>query len=124
MVVTGGRNYADNATIFNVIRWLDPTDIFEGGASGLDALARIAGKALGIRVHTDPADWARFGAAAGRKRNQEMLEEAYECAEASEKPLLLVSFPGGAGTRDCTDRAKAMSIPVLIVSSTINPYYW
>ncbi|HVM95122.1 MAG TPA: hypothetical protein VMT89_01980, partial [Candidatus Acidoferrales bacterium] len=53
------------------------------------------------------ADWRRNGRAAGPIRNQQMLTEG--------KPDLVVAFPGGRGTRDMVNKAKAANVAVTVI---------
>jgi hypothetical protein len=61
-------------------------------------------------VQSIPAQWDRYGAAAGPKRNGQMLRRATE--EARRQPLalptggLVIAFPGGAGTASLLDQAR------------------
>ena len=70
-----------------------------------------------IRLHMYPADWARFGPVAGPMRNLEMIvKEHRDIERRPEGPLdLVIVFPGGAGTRNMTDRARQSRVPVLEV---------
>ena len=52
-----------------------------------------------------PQKGTPYNAAAGPIRNQLMIDEG--------RPDLVVAFPGGAGTKDMTDRAKAAKIEVM-----------
>jgi hypothetical protein len=63
---------------------------------------------LGIPVLSFPADWARFGRAAGPIRNQRMLDEG--------KPTLVLAFHNNIveskGTKDMVKRARKAGIRV------------
>lgn len=50
------------------------TVIIEGEARGADSLARNAAKDVGLTVERYPADWERYGRAAGPIRNKQMLD--------------------------------------------------
>lgn len=54
-----------------------------------------------------PADWNRYGKAAGPIRNQQMLDVG--------KPDMVLAFPGGRGTADMVRRAKDAGIRVVEV---------
>ena len=49
------------------------TVVIEGGALGADRLAARYAAAAGLEVLTFPADWQRYGRAAGPIRNKQML---------------------------------------------------
>jgi hypothetical protein len=109
VIVCGGRDFDDYALVANTLSGLPmrPTVIIHGGARGLDALAAIWAKTRRIAVEEFPADWKTHGRAAGPIRNRRMLKEA--------KPDLVVSFPGGAGTRDMVRQARAAGVQVIEV---------
>lgn len=103
VLVCGGRKFNDALTLGS---WLggihkDHTIalLIEGGASGADTMARLFAEWAGIPVRTFHADWSRFGASAGPRRNQQMLDEG--------KPDLVIAFAGGRGTADMVTQAKA-----------------
>lgn len=58
---------------------------------------------LGLAVEVHPADWGRYGKAAGPIRNQEMLESGID---------LVIALPGGRGTADMVRRAEGAGVPV------------
>lgn len=85
--------------------WL-PTDIkiVSGAASGADKAA-LDWAALNLAPWSDyPADWEKYGRAAGFIRNQEMLNK--------EQPNLVIAFPGHRGTADMIRRAKKAGIEI------------
>lgn len=105
LVVTGGRDYTDRATVFAALDALRPTEIAHGGASGADSLAGEWAKARGVPCTVFKADWDNDGRfAAGPIRNRRMLDEF--------RPELVVAFPGGNGTADCVKAALERRIRV------------
>lgn len=52
-----------------------------------------------------PANWKKFGKAAGPLRNVKMIEEG--------KPDVVIAFPGGHGTANMVALAEASGIPVI-----------
>lgn len=117
VLVCGGRDYGDRATVFATLDQLDRTrgpirGLIHGAARGADTLAAEWQRARILRAGTQhdlwiagcPADWSRDGKAAGLIRNQHMLDRY--------KPHLVVAFPGGRGTADMVRRAKWASVPV------------
>jgi hypothetical protein len=77
-------------------RWV--LALFHGGARGADQLVECQAQALGWPVRQRRAEWLRLGMAAGPIRNQAMLEEAGGLAHRDGAELLVLAFPGGAGT--------------------------
>jgi len=119
ILVTGGRNYRDVATIrfwmgvaFGKYGELgQDVTLVHGGASGADSVAAHLASGLGWRVEPHFADWPTHGNAAGPIRNEQMVRKgAHVC----------VAFPGGRGTADCRDRAAAAGIPVIDVAEEGN----
>lgn len=104
VIVACGRNYHDKPTIRAELMTL-PFDavIVHGGARGDRAIARIWTDEFGGTVEEIPADWDRYGKAAGPIRNQAMIDAGGD---------LMMSFPGGRGTADCTGRARQAGIRV------------
>lgn len=117
ILVCGGREFDDWDLLSYHLTELhenmgdmnNPLLIIEGGAKGADFLARVWAKyrAIEFPVTYDefPANWKKYGKAAGHIRNQQMLDEV--------KPDLVVAFPGGTGTADMVKRAKKAGITVL-----------
>lgn len=109
VIVCGGRDYNDAATMFRALTEHGVTWLAEGGANGADWLARhwALSQSPRVPVTTYPADWEQHGKAAGPIRNQFMLENA--------KPDAVIAFPGGKGTADMVRRAKAAGVCVIEV---------
>lgn len=110
VLVCGGREYWDERTVFAVLDKLHKqrriTVVISGGALGADTVARNWCRRAGLMWMGFPADWKRFGRAAGLIRNSMMLHEG---------PDIVVAFPGGAGTADLVGKAKARGLPVIEV---------
>lgn len=114
VILAGDRNWSDWAAIVKVLRPFDPrtTLVITGGAPGADTLAEMAAKAMGFEARVVfPADWKKYGRAAGPRRNQQMLE-ALLGGSASDHRLVIGfhdSLADSKGTRDMLTRAsKAM----------------
>lgn len=113
ILVCGGRSFRDTdlleATLEQELA-ASPTGltIVHGGASGADAIANAwawgkRAKGLNVRAEPHPADWARYGKAAGPIRNGEMVDST---------PDLVLAFQGGDGTADCVRQAQAAGLEV------------
>jgi hypothetical protein len=82
-----------------------------------ELLARSGGRAaqqLGWSPLVMPAQWERHGRAAGPIRNRELLQQAIAKAVAHTSPgslasVLVVAFPGGAGTASLVREARRMA---------------
>ena len=88
--------------------------LLHGGARGADRTIGRAAFQLGWSVEVLPADWRRHGRAAGPIRNRELLELAISRAEAlssaaAPASVLVVAFPGGAGTASLVREARRLA---------------
>lgn len=120
VLVCGGREYDDWELLNRTLRYWEYESVLydkmkdvkwatfiEGEAKGADFLTRVWCKYMNIPYEGYPADWKKYGKAAGGIRNQQMLEEG--------KPDLVVAFPGGRGTADMIRRAKEYGVEVIEV---------
>ncbi len=104
VIVCGGRDYADRDAIEAELRSLPPDAVIvHGGAQGADNLAGAVARSLGLRAEVHPAEWGRYGKAAGPRRNAEMLAAGAD---------LVLAFPGGKGTADMVAKARAAGVPL------------
>jgi hypothetical protein len=71
---TGAPGWTDRALLYRVLDEIAPAVVVEGGAAGADRLAREWAQERAVPVETFPADWKRYGRAAGPRRNREMVE--------------------------------------------------
>lgn len=110
ILVCGGRKYFNNEHItatldYGMKHYFSPDFcIIEGGASGADTLARWWAKKNGVCCLNVDACWEAYGNAAGSIRNEWMLKFT--------TPDLVVAFPGGAGTDNMCNKAKARGIDI------------
>lgn len=112
VLVCGDRNWTNRDSIAKRLRQLPRhTEVIHGGARGADMIAGDEAFKLGLTVHVFPADWDKYGRAAGPIRNQIMIDQ---------KPNLVIAFhsniKNSRGTADTIRRAKAADIPVYIVT--------
>lgn len=115
LVVCGGRSFGSSAaerfllwsSLDVVLRRRGPLVLWHGGCSGADACAAAWAAARGVPVRVWPADWARFGRAAGPLRSRAML-----AAAAASGRCGLVAFPGGRGTAAAVAAARALGVGV------------
>jgi hypothetical protein len=123
VLITGDRNWQDRKTIHRTLRFIQMTNVgtdcahrslvvIQGEASGADSTARDCARDLGIEVWSFPANWKKYGRAAGPLRNKEMLDR---------EPDLVVAFHNdlskSKGTKNCVGEAKKRGIPVVVVRS-------
>jgi hypothetical protein len=110
VLVCGGRDYVDRDAAFAALDRADRkrtiTVVIHGAYRGADDLADAWGKARLREVLPFPADWTRLGPRAGPVRNQQMLDEG--------RPHAVIALPGGRGTHDMIDKARAAGLPVWV----------
>ena len=74
LCISGSRGYKNFGRVEHFVMRLDKDVVLVvGGARGVDTAAEITAKVLGINVEVHPADWERWGKAAGPIRNKEMI---------------------------------------------------
>ena len=106
--------------------------LLHGGARGADQAIGRAAHQLGWRVQSLAAEWSRYGRCAGPIRNRRLLEKALVEAQAHTSPafstsVLVIAFPGGAGTASLVQQARRTAsrspvpIAVMEVSEPFSP---
>lgn len=110
VLVCGHRDFTDSALMAATLSQFDITEVIEGEARGADTLARLWAEEQGISVIKFPADWAKYGRAAGPIRNGQMLKEG--------KPELVIAFlsKDSKGTRNMIAQARGALVPVHVVN--------
>lgn len=121
MVIAGGRDYLLKS---EDLAWLDlisiqnlVTKVVVGGCKGADAGGAAWARMRGIPVHIEPAEWDKYGQAAGPIRNVLMARMAN----------ILVAFPGGNGTGSMISAAMGNGLTIFEIEKlkrgTERPYY-
>jgi hypothetical protein len=117
VIVTGGRDFNDVDLIWKVLNSfpLNITTIVHGNCpTGLDSHAKEWCQVFGVDQLPYDADWTKFGRSAGPKRNIQMIEENMDA-------FFLLSFPGGKGTRQCTDHAFKVKMGIIFIDKNFKP---
>ena len=113
VIIAGGRTYTFDARDLEILDALhaqyDFTEVVSGAATGADTCGAEWARSRGLRVKEYPAEWGRYGRAAGPKRNKQMIDYIYPGG-------VLVIFPGGSGTRNVTKLAEKDAIRVIRAS--------
>lgn len=111
VLVCGGRDYNDQATVNNVLDGLHGDfgidTIIHGAARGADTCAAVWADIRLVTAIAFPADWEKHGRAAGPIRNRQMLDSA--------DVDLVVAFPGGRGTAHMIKLARERGIDVRVI---------
>jgi len=105
VLVCGGRSYGYYKRIEEVLNYIQPKMVVQGGASGADALARTWCSKAKIHSATVLPMWDYFGRRAGPMRNEAMLLL---------RPSCVLAFPGGPGTKSMIGLAVSADVPVWV----------
>lgn len=107
-----GIMYAINNNTKGAVVASDVT-IIHGACRGADTLAGEVAIEEGMRILLYPAQWTKYGPAAGPIRNQQMLDEG--------KPDVVVAYHDdlltSKGTKDMIERASKAKLPIYVVNS-------
>lgn len=111
VLVCGDRNWTNKSKIREELEALHNVNlIIHGAARGADTLAGKAAKELNILVIEYPAEWSKYGKAAGIIRNRVMLDD---------NPDLILAFHShirlSKGTADTVTEARRRGIPTRII---------
>ncbi len=107
--------------------------LLHGGARGADVAIARAAHQLGWSSLVMSAEWGRHGRAAGPIRNRELLQQAIARAVAHSSPgsmasVLVVAFPGGAGTASLVQQARRLAfcspVPIAVVEVSPSAGLW
>jgi hypothetical protein len=110
VLVCGGRDWRDaehvEMTLDRLRAARGPFDcLIHGGARGVDRIAGKWARKNGVLEWDFLPEWHRAGTHDGAARNQLMIALAL--------PELVIAFPGGRGTADMVERAKAAGVEVI-----------
>ena len=101
--------------------------LFHGGAPGADQAIALAASQLGWPIEEIPADWARYGLAAGPIRNGQMIRRAIALAAAqplaTPAAVAVIALPGAQGTASLLAQAQQMKartpLPIAITQISV-----
>lgn len=115
VLVSGGASDNAHSRIYHALytvheRWCIAC-VIHAGRSEADHLAQAWAEQQGIPTEIFAADWRRQGLGAGPASQQRMLEEG--------QPDLVVAFPGGRGTPDLIESARARGLEVLDLRQSV-----
>jgi len=126
IIIAGGRDFDDKCLLENnLTEWIldvylqfNNTDgkavleFISGKARGADSLGEEFAREHGYRVKEFPADWNKYGRAAGPIRNKQMAEYAAQ----ADKGVLFAFWDGKSpGTKNMINTAKKLGLDVHIV---------
>lgn len=113
-LIAGSRGFVDEDYVEAILHRIYRSDILdgiseviEGGARGVDTIARWWAQGMGIKVTTIRANWKLHGKRAGYLRNATMVQEADQA---------IVVWDGKSpGTRHTIDLLLTTGTPSVIV---------
>lgn len=115
LIIAGSRNFQDYWVLErNVLCFLqrhrmdgEPVEVISGCAKGADKLGEKFAKRFDLSLIRMPADWKRYGKAAGMIRNKAMAEDATH---------VILFWDGiSSGTRNMAELAKKMNLVTEII---------
>ncbi len=108
----------DGMSLKRCTRSVQRIAVMPSDARGADTLARQAARDLGLMVREFPANWKRYGKAAGMIRNQEMLDYLLTAEQCL---VLAFPLPLSRGTWDMIQRAKRAGIETRVFAPVQTP---
>ncbi len=115
VVVCGGKDFADMDLCFRTLDELLPKDseveIISGRAKGADTFGEEYARSHSMELAVFPAEWSKYGRAAGPIRNRQMIEYAQQ------EDALVIAFWNGqsCGTRNTIDFARKAGVEVCVI---------
>ena len=113
ILVCGDRNWDNIEPIKIFITDFKADIVIEGEAKGADTLARVVAESMNLFVEKYPADWERYGLAAGPIRTSQMLIEG--------KPDVVIGFNNdikkSKGTKHMLGIASRAGVPTFLYAN-------
>ena len=77
-IIAGSRSITDKEVVLRAVKesGFNITEVVSGKAPGVDTLGEEIAEDMGVPVKPFPANWTKYGPAAGFLRNSEMAEYA------------------------------------------------
>ena len=117
ILVCGDRHYTHEKLVIEKLgQFKDEKEvvIIEGGCVGADIIARSVAQAYGYKVEEYPAQWSKYGRAAGPIRNKQMIDEG--------KPDLVIAFhdniDSSRGTKGMIAMAQKAGIKTILIEKS------
>jgi hypothetical protein len=113
LAIVGSRYFIDYEIFTKALNkilneWKDDIElVISGGAKGADTLAEKWAHEHKIEIMIFPADWKRYGRAAGPIRNTKIINESTH--------LIAFAAISSKGTLDTINKAKAKGLKIRIV---------
>ncbi len=110
IIIAGSRNFTDKDFVYEkldeILSNYEDIEIVEGGARGVDSLARQYAIDYRISYKEFPAHWDSYGKRAGAIRNNQM---------ANYGDILIAFYNGSKGTGNMINAAKKRELKIHMV---------
>lgn len=118
LVVTGSRKWTDVNAVTEILDEIKPALLVQGGAKGVDTIARNWCDQTGTPCVEVPALWTAHGNAAGPRRNVLMLRIAKALAAARDMDVEVMAcpLPDSVGTKHMIEIAQAEELLCYLVT--------
>ena len=115
IIICGTRDFDDRELLYSTLDSITHTmtnlEIISGGCRGADSIGEEYAKTRNILLTVFPADWDKYGRAAGPIRNKQMLNYALE-----ENAVVVAFWDGKSrGTLNMIQAAKNANVDVRII---------
>ncbi len=115
ILVCGDRNWKDRECITRELLRYDNTSIIvQGCCRGADMMAAESCKMLGYHCEGYPADWERYGRAAGPMRNKRMLDTGIHLVLCFHNDI-----GNSKGTKNMMNQAIQYGIEVKVITTGV-----
>ncbi len=119
ILVTGDRNWTDYKLIYDILKPYKNVTLIHGACRGVDMMCDKAAKELCFNIISKPADWNKYGKAAGPMRNTEMVKQLVEYKSNGKETIVLAfhdDLTNSKGTRNCISQALKYKLKVILHS--------
>ena len=111
IIIAGSRNFNDKDFVYEkldkILSNYEDIEIVEGGARGVDSLARQYAIDYKIPYKEFSAHWDAYGKAAGGIRNDQMAQYG---------DMLIAFYNGSKGTKNMINAAKRKNLETIIIN--------
>lgn len=114
VLVCGGVDFDNKELFYEKMKQLVKLDdiIVSGHAKGADTFAEEYAKDFNMKTRIFPAEWKKYGRAAGPIRNKQMLDFVKE-----NNPVVIAFWNGKSrGTKNTVETARKIGIEPIIIS--------
>lgn len=127
ILITGAREWSNESVMRDALnRWKDlgkQVFLIHGECRGADNMAGEISDEYGFTVLSKPAEWNKYGRAAGPIRNAEMVKQAASFKTRGIPTIVLAfhdNLEESKGTKNCVNLAKKTGLQVEIWTSKNN----